>query len=219
MACWLAPARSASSLWVNPALSLARRMRPAATVGAVSFPHGSQPTTSDRLFTTYRLLWTNSIAFLLVTTPSRFRLWQPPGRFEDRPTERRISFLELFFDLVFVVVVPSFLTGWPSTPRGRESVGSSFSSMRCGRRRANGTLYHVLARERTIASVRVFTSSPRRWPAAMMGVSVGSVPGARRGGICPCMRLERPGPRPDLVSHGDLRPRTSACASIPYSGF
>jgi low temperature requirement protein LtrA len=32
------------------------------------------------------------------------RLWQPPARFADRRTDRRISFLELFFDLVFVVV-------------------------------------------------------------------------------------------------------------------
>ena len=33
------------------------------------------------------------------------RLWQPPGRFEDRPRDRRVTFLELFFDLVFVVVI------------------------------------------------------------------------------------------------------------------
>jgi len=33
------------------------------------------------------------------------RLWQPPGRYEDRATDRRVSFLELFFDLVFVVII------------------------------------------------------------------------------------------------------------------
>jgi low temperature requirement protein LtrA len=33
------------------------------------------------------------------------RLWSPPARFADRPTERRVTFLELFFDLVFVVVI------------------------------------------------------------------------------------------------------------------
>ena len=33
------------------------------------------------------------------------RLWQPPARFADRAPDRRISFLELFFDLVFVVVI------------------------------------------------------------------------------------------------------------------
>jgi hypothetical protein len=33
------------------------------------------------------------------------RLWSPPARFADRPTDRRVTFLELFFDLVFVVVI------------------------------------------------------------------------------------------------------------------
>ena len=28
------------------------------------------------------------------------RLWSPPARFTDRPTDRRVTFLELFFDLV-----------------------------------------------------------------------------------------------------------------------
>jgi low temperature requirement protein LtrA len=33
------------------------------------------------------------------------RLWSPPARLADRPTDRRVTFLELFFDLVFVVVI------------------------------------------------------------------------------------------------------------------
>jgi hypothetical protein len=33
------------------------------------------------------------------------RLWQPPPRYEDRPSERRVTFLELFFDLVLLVVI------------------------------------------------------------------------------------------------------------------
>ena len=38
--------------------------------------------------------------------PSIFRrLWQPPGRYADRDVDRRVTFLELFFDLVFVVVI------------------------------------------------------------------------------------------------------------------
>ena len=41
-----------------------------------------------------------------MTEPSTFRrLWQLPGRYEDRATDRRVTFLELFFDLVFVVVI------------------------------------------------------------------------------------------------------------------
>jgi len=45
------------------------------------------------------------------------RLWSPPARFADRPTERRVTFLELFFDLVFVVVISQLrrrLAGHPS---------------------------------------------------------------------------------------------------------
>jgi low temperature requirement protein LtrA len=33
------------------------------------------------------------------------RFWSPPARFADRPADRRVTFLELFFDLVFVVVI------------------------------------------------------------------------------------------------------------------
>lgn len=41
-----------------------------------------------------------------VETSTTFRrLWHPPARYEDRVRDRRVSFLELFFDLVFVVVI------------------------------------------------------------------------------------------------------------------
>jgi low temperature requirement protein LtrA len=32
-------------------------------------------------------------------------LWRPPRRTADRPASRSVSFLELFYDLVYVVVI------------------------------------------------------------------------------------------------------------------
>jgi low temperature requirement protein LtrA len=43
------------------------------------------------------------------------RLWSPPARFADRPTDRRVTFLELFFDLVFVVVIAQLADRLAST--------------------------------------------------------------------------------------------------------
>ena len=35
-----------------------------------------------------------------------FRLWwQPPRRLMDRETDRQVTFLELFYDLVYVVLI------------------------------------------------------------------------------------------------------------------
>jgi len=31
--------------------------------------------------------------------------WQPPRRISERPAHRQISFLELFYDLVYVVLI------------------------------------------------------------------------------------------------------------------
>ena len=33
------------------------------------------------------------------------RWWQPPRPASDRPEERRVTFLELFYDLVYVVII------------------------------------------------------------------------------------------------------------------
>jgi len=49
--------------------------------------------------------------------PSVFRrLWQPPGRYADRDVNRRVTFLELFFDLVFVVVISQLARRLGETP-------------------------------------------------------------------------------------------------------
>jgi low temperature requirement protein LtrA len=65
--------------------------------------------------------------------PSTFRrIWQPPGRYADRALDRRVSFLEVFFDLVFVVVI-SQLGHHLATHASWAGVGW-FCSMRCGPR-------------------------------------------------------------------------------------
>jgi len=59
------------------------------------------------------------------------RLWSPPARFADRPTERRVTFLELFFDLVFVVVIghhpvtAAVRAGLATGVRGASGVGTA----------------------------------------------------------------------------------------------
>ena len=142
-----------------------------------------------------------------MTTPSRFRLWQPPGRFEDRPTERRISFLELFFDLVFVVVVAQLSHRLAEHPTW-EGVGwFVFLFFAVWSSWTNGTLYYDLHGTNDV-SVRVFTFA-QMLAVAMMGVYIGSVPGRRRGGLCPGLCGERAGPRLHLVSDRGLRPHTS----------
>jgi low temperature requirement protein LtrA len=113
--------------------------------------------------------------------PASRRLWQPPARFEDRLTDRRISFLELFFDLVFVVVVAQLAHRLAQHPDW-EGVGwfavlfyAAWSSW------ANGTLYYDLHGTDDL-SVRVFTFA-QMLAVAMMGVFVGDVPGAGATGF------------------------------------
>jgi low temperature requirement protein LtrA len=116
-----------------------------------------------------------------MTAPSRFRLWQPPARFEDRPSERRISFLELFFDLVFVVVVAQLshrLSEHPTWAGVGWFVALFFAVWSSW---TNGTLYYDLHGTNDI-SVRVFTFA-QMLAVAMMGVYIGSVPGEGEAGF------------------------------------
>lgn len=103
------------------------------------------------------------------------RLWQPPARYEDRILERRVSFLELFFDLVFVVIVAQLAHHLAVEPSW-ESVGwfvllfyAAWSSW------VNGTLYYDLHGTNDL-SVRVLTFA-QMLSVAAMGVFVGEVPG------------------------------------------
>jgi low temperature requirement protein LtrA len=117
-----------------------------------------------------------------MTTRSPFRrLWRPPGRFEDRDPDRSVSFLELFFDLVFVAVVAQLAHRLAVDP-GWESLGwfvflfyAVWSSW------INGTLYHDLHGTNDL-SIRVFTFA-QMLAVALMAVHAGEVPGDGAGGF------------------------------------
>jgi low temperature requirement protein LtrA len=118
----------------------------------------------------------------VVTTQSTFRrLWQPPARFVDRTVDRRVSFLELFFDLVFVVIVAQLAHG---LARDVSWAGVGwFLFLFCGiwSSWANGTLYYDLHGTNDL-SVRVFTFA-QMLTVAMMGVFIGDIPGDGAGGF------------------------------------
>jgi low temperature requirement protein LtrA len=114
--------------------------------------------------------------------PSTFRrLWHPPGRYEDRPTDRRVTFLELFFDLVFVVVI-SQLGHHLATHVSWAGVGwfvflfyAVWSSW------LKGTLYYDLHTTDDVG-VRVFTFA-QMLTVALMAVFIGDVPGEGADGF------------------------------------
>jgi low temperature requirement protein LtrA len=103
------------------------------------------------------------------------RLWRPPARYEDRPEDRSVTFLELFFDLVFVVVISQLAHRLAEHPSW-SGVGwfvllfyAVWSSW------INGTLYHDLHGTDDI-SARVFTFA-QMLAVAVMAAFVGHVPG------------------------------------------
>jgi low temperature requirement protein LtrA len=103
------------------------------------------------------------------------RLWQPPARYADRARERRVSFLELFFDLVFVVIVAQLAhrlaehTDWAGVGWFVFLFYAVWSSW------VNGTLYYDLHGTNDV-SVRIFTFA-QMLAVAVMGVYIGDVPG------------------------------------------
>jgi len=113
-------------------------------------------------------------------SPSR-RLWQPPGRFEDRDPNRSVTFLELFFDLVFVAVIAQLAHRLAEHPSW-EGVGwfvflfyAVWSSW------INGTLYHDLHSTNDL-SIRAFTFA-QMLAVALMAVHAGDVPGDGTNGF------------------------------------
>jgi low temperature requirement protein LtrA len=116
-----------------------------------------------------------------MTAPSRFRLWQPPARFEDRPTERRVTFLELFFDLVFVVIVAQLSHRLTEHPTWGGVGWFVFLFFAVWSSWTNGTLYYDLHGTNDV-SVRVFTFA-QMLAVALMGVFIGNVPGDGEAGF------------------------------------
>ena len=114
--------------------------------------------------------------------PSTFRrIWQPPGRYAERALDRRVTFLEVFFDLVFVVVI-SQLGHHLATHASWEGLGwfvflfyAVWSSW------LNGTLYYDLHTTNDV-SVRIFTFA-QMLAVAVMAVFIGQVPGDGTSGF------------------------------------
>jgi low temperature requirement protein LtrA len=103
------------------------------------------------------------------------RLWQPPARYEDRPTDRRVTFLELFFDLVFVVLISQLAHRLAEHPTWSGVGWFVFLFYAVWSSWINGTLYHDLHATNDV-SVRIFTFA-QMLAVATMAVFIGAVPG------------------------------------------
>ena len=154
------------------------------------------------------------LRFGRVSSPSALRrLWQPPGRFEDRPSDRRVTSLELFFDLVFVVVISQLAHRLAEHPSWPGSDGSSSSSTRCGPRGPT-------ARGITSCTART-TSAPRVHVRPDAGG--GGDGRVHRGRSGPRLGGVRAGGRGEWSAADDLWLRTGLhdpahrAGSIPYS--
>ena len=111
-----------------------------------------------------------------VAEPSIFRrLWQLPGRYEDRATDRRVTFLELFFDLVFVVVISQLAHHLATHPSWSGVGWFVFLFYAVWSSWLNGTLYHDLHTTNDV-SVRVFTFA-QMLAVSVMAVFIGDIPG------------------------------------------
>jgi low temperature requirement protein LtrA len=103
------------------------------------------------------------------------RLWQPPGRFADRDPGRRVTFLELFFDLVFVVVISQLGHHLATHPSWAGVGWFVFLFYAVWSSWLNGTLYHDLHTTNDVG-VRVFTFA-QMLSVSVMAAFIGDVPG------------------------------------------
>jgi low temperature requirement protein LtrA len=108
-------------------------------------------------------------------TSTRQLLWQPPGRYAERPAGRSVTFLELFFDLVVVVVLAQLAHRLAEHPTWTGVGWFTFLFFAVWSSWINGTLYHDLHPTNDI-SVRVFTFA-QMLAVAVLAVYVGDVPG------------------------------------------
>ncbi|HEX6207322.1 MAG TPA: low temperature requirement protein A, partial [Actinomycetota bacterium] len=76
--------------------------------------------------------------------PAPRRLWRPPARFEERAPDRRVTFLELFFDLVFVVIIAQLAHRLAEHPSWSGVGWFVFLFYAVWSSWINGTLYHDL---------------------------------------------------------------------------
>lgn len=109
------------------------------------------------------------------------RLWRPPGRFEDRRPDRRVTFLELFFDLVFVAVIAQLAHTLAEHPSWSGVGWFVFLFYAVWSSWINGTLYHDLHGLDDL-STRIFTFA-QMLAVAVMAVHAGDVPGTGANGF------------------------------------
>ncbi|MDP9495680.1 MAG: low temperature requirement protein A, partial [Actinomycetota bacterium] len=109
------------------------------------------------------------------------RWWQPPARYEDRPVDRRVTFLELFFDLVFVVLISQLAHRLAEHPTWSGVGWFVFLFYAVWSSWINGTFYYDLHGTDDV-SVRVFTFT-QMLTVAVMAVFAGSVPGSGSEGF------------------------------------
>ena len=109
------------------------------------------------------------------------RLWQPPARFEDRRGDRRVTFLELFFDLVFVVVIAQLALRLSMHPSWSGVGWFAFLFYAVWASWINGTLYYDLHGTNDV-SVRVFTFL-QMLAVAVMAAFIADVPGSGAPGF------------------------------------
>jgi low temperature requirement protein LtrA len=109
------------------------------------------------------------------------RLWQPPARYEDRRTDRRVTFLELFFDLVFVVVISQLADRLAEHPSWSGAGWFVFLFYVVWSPWLNGTFYHDLHGTNDV-SVRVFTFT-QMLAVAAMAAFIADVPGRGSSGF------------------------------------
>src|SRR5262245_59854685 len=92
-----------------------------------------------------------------MAAPSMFRrIWQPPGRYADRAQDRRVTFLDVFFDLVSVVVISQLGRHLTTHPTWAGVGWFVFLYWAVWSSWMNGTYYHDLHTTNDV-SVRVFT--------------------------------------------------------------
>jgi low temperature requirement protein LtrA len=146
--------------------------------------------------------------------PALRRLWQPPARFEDRPTDRRITFLELFFDLVFVVVISQLAHRLAEHPSWSGVGWFAFLFYAIWSSWINGTLYHDLHGTNDV-SARVFTFA-QMLAVAVMAAFIADVPGAGSGGFALAYAANS-GVLVILWLRTGLHDPSHRAASVPYS--
>ena len=109
---------------------------------------------------------------------SKMKWWQPPQRFEDRQKERKISWLELFYDLVYVACIGQITSHIAAHPDG-EDIGYAFLLfVFIYWSWINGTQYYELHGNDTIRT---------RWFVFLQMLAVGAIaisaPAALRGNV------------------------------------